>query len=56
MQLAPKYRMPLLLKDVEGLSYKEIKAVLRLPVTTLKIRVVRARHQLRDKLHWTRAS
>lgn len=45
-----KYREVLILKDVEELSYEEIRRVLRLPITTLKIRVVRARAMLRDAL------
>jgi RNA polymerase sigma-70 factor (ECF subfamily) len=46
LQLPDKYRVVVVLKDVEGLSYKEMQAVLRLPITTLKIRVVRARARL----------
>jgi len=42
-----KYREVLILKDVEELPYDEIHAILRLPITTLKIRVVRARHAAR---------
>jgi RNA polymerase sigma-70 factor (ECF subfamily) len=45
-----KYRQVLVLKDVEELSYEEIKAILGLPITTLKIRVVRARGMLRAQL------
>lgn len=45
-----KYREVLILKDVEELSYEEIRRVLHLPITTLKIRVVRARAMLRDAL------
>jgi RNA polymerase sigma-70 factor (ECF subfamily) len=47
LAVPPKYREVLILKDVEELSYEEIRAILRLPVTTLKIRVVRARAMLR---------
>ncbi len=50
LQVPPKYREVLVLKDVEELSYEEIQAILRLPLTTLKIRVVRARAMLRDLL------
>jgi RNA polymerase sigma-70 factor (ECF subfamily) len=42
-----KYREVLVLKDVEELSYEEIRNILGLPITTLKIRVVRARGMLR---------
>ena len=43
LQLPTKYREVLILKDAEDLSYEEIQGILRLPTTTLKIRVVRAR-------------
>jgi RNA polymerase sigma-70 factor (ECF subfamily) len=49
-ELPIKYREVLLLKDVEQLSYQEIRSILRLPVTTLKIRVVRARRRLKQAL------
>ncbi|HVU53367.1 MAG TPA: sigma-70 family RNA polymerase sigma factor [Polyangia bacterium] len=48
LQVAPKYREVLILKDIEELSYEEIHDVLQLPLTTLKIRVVRARAMLRE--------
>jgi RNA polymerase sigma-70 factor (ECF subfamily) len=50
LQVPPKYREVLVLKDVEEMSYEEIQAILHLPVTTLKIRVVRARAMLRALL------
>lgn len=48
--LPPKYREVVVLKDVEGLSYEEIRQIIRLPITTLKIRVVRARAMIRVEL------
>jgi RNA polymerase sigma-70 factor (ECF subfamily) len=48
LRVPTKYREVLILKDVEELSYEEIKSILQLPLTTLKIRVVRARAMLRD--------
>jgi RNA polymerase sigma-70 factor (ECF subfamily) len=45
-----KYREVLVLKDVEELSYEEIREILDLPITTLKIRVVRARAMMRAQL------
>jgi RNA polymerase sigma-70 factor (ECF subfamily) len=45
-----KYREVLVLKDVEDLSYEEIRGILRLPITTLKMRVVRARAMMRAEL------
>jgi len=47
LDVPPKYREVLVLKDVEELPYEEIRAILRLPITTLKIRVIRARAMLR---------
>jgi RNA polymerase sigma-70 factor (ECF subfamily) len=46
--LPTKYREVLVLKDAEELSYEEIRSILQLPITTLKIRVVRARAMLRE--------
>lgn len=40
----------LVLKDVEELSFEEIRAILGRPVTALKIRAVRARRRLREAL------
>jgi RNA polymerase sigma-70 factor (ECF subfamily) len=50
LAVPPKYREVLILKDIEELSYEEIRRVLRLPITTLKIRVVRARAMMREAL------
>lgn len=50
LRVPTKYREVLVLKDVEDLSYEEIRAVLGLPITTLKIRVVRARAMMRTQL------
>lgn len=49
-RLPATYRTALVLKDVEDLSYEEMRSVLRLPITTLKIRVVRARARMRALL------
>lgn len=50
LRLPEKYRTALVLKDVEDLSYEDMRSILRLPITTLKIRVVRARAMMRDAL------
>lgn len=42
------YREPLLLKAVQGLSYREIGRILGLPETTIETRIARGRRQLRD--------
>ncbi|MCD6498817.1 MAG: sigma-70 family RNA polymerase sigma factor [Deltaproteobacteria bacterium] len=49
-ELPEHYRIVVVLKDIEGLSYDEIQSVLDLPVTTLKIRAVRARRKLAARL------
>ena len=48
--LAPLTRACLLLRSVEGLSYKEISQVLELPQSTAMSHVCRARQQLREAL------
>jgi RNA polymerase sigma-70 factor, ECF subfamily len=48
LKLPTKYREVLILRDAEDLSYEEIRGILRLPITTLKIRVVRGRAKLRE--------
>jgi RNA polymerase sigma-70 factor (ECF subfamily) len=45
-----KYRTALVLKDIEDLPYEEIRTIVQRPITTLKIRVVRARKLLRELL------
>jgi len=49
-RLAPKYRAPMVLKHIEGMSYAEISQVLGVSVWALKMRVSRARAQLREML------
>lgn len=49
-RLKPSYREVLVLKDLQGLSYDEIKRITGTPITALKIRAVRARGKLRDEL------
>lgn len=48
--LPERYRVPLVLRDVEGRSYEEIAGMLRLSQGTVKSRISRARAFLRDKL------
>lgn len=47
-KLDAKYREPLVLFFLEDLSYKEIAQILRLPLSTVGIRVKRAKQKLRD--------
>ncbi len=46
--LAPRYRMPVILRHIEGLSYSEIACVLDQPVGTAKANVHRGLALLRD--------
>lgn len=48
--LPPEYRIAILLRHKEGLSYDEIAAVLDLPLGTVKTRVYRGREILRKSL------
>ena len=49
-ELPVDWREVVILKDVHELSYKEIHDILDLPITTLKMRVVRGRAALRKLL------
>lgn len=46
-RLSPKLRTVLILKEVEGLSYEEIAAVLEVSTGTVKSRISRAREEIR---------
>jgi RNA polymerase sigma-70 factor, ECF subfamily len=48
--LPDKYRAPIVLRDIEGLSYEEIAGVMRLGLGTTKSRISRARGLLKEKL------
>lgn len=48
-ELPDGYREPLLLKCVQGMSYKEIGRVMGLPDTTIETRIARARRMLRER-------
>jgi RNA polymerase sigma-70 factor (ECF subfamily) len=49
-QLDEKHRLVFLLRDVEGLSVKETAETLKLSETNVKVRLLRARLQLREQL------
>jgi RNA polymerase sigma-70 factor (ECF subfamily) len=49
-QLEPPFRVTILLREVEGLSYDEIAEVLDVPINTVKTRLYRARLELQSKL------
>jgi RNA polymerase sigma-70 factor (ECF subfamily) len=48
--LPPNFRMPVILADIEGLSYKEIAEALQIPIGTVMSRISRARRQLQHSL------
>ena len=45
--LDPKYREPLILYYIESMDYKEISDILQIPVSTVGVRLARARTQLK---------
>jgi RNA polymerase sigma-70 factor (ECF subfamily) len=48
--LHPRYRLPVVLKDVEGYSQEEIAVMIKRPVGTVKARISRGRAILRKRL------
>lgn len=50
-RLDSEYRAVLVMRDIDGLEYKEISDVLELPIGTVKSRIFRARLALRDELY-----
>ena len=49
-QLSPEFREVIVLREMEGMSYKEIGRVTGTPIGTVMSRLARARRQLRDAL------
>ncbi|MEJ2538607.1 MAG: sigma-70 family RNA polymerase sigma factor [Gemmatimonadota bacterium] len=49
--LPEEFRTPLVLSDVEGLSYQEIAELMSVPVGTVKSRLFRARRRLQQELY-----
>ena len=48
--LPPKYRVPVILRDIEGKTYEEIASILELGLGTTNSRISRARGLLKEKL------
>lgn len=48
-EIEPKYREILVLYYIEDLSYKEIAEILRIPVGTVGVRIMRAKEILKEK-------
>src|SRR2546427_12670953 len=48
--LPVNFRMPVMLADIEGMSYKEIAEALQIPIGTVMSRISRARRQLQHLL------
>src|SRR4051794_24913860 len=49
-QLPPEFREAIVLRELEGLSYKQIAGVTRLPLGTVMSRLARARQRLQQAL------
>jgi len=52
-ELAPEFRDVLFFKELEGLRYEEIAVLLEIPLGTVRSRIHRARHELKEKLSRT---
>jgi RNA polymerase sigma-70 factor (ECF subfamily) len=48
--LHPRYKIPVILKDVEGFSQEEIAQMLKSPLGTIKARISRGRDYLKKEL------
>lgn len=48
--LPPKYRIPIILRDVEGRSYEDVAELMQLGLGTTKSRISRGRGLLKEKL------
>lgn len=49
--LPEEFRIPVVLSDVEGMSYAEIAEILSVPVGTVKSRLFRGRRRLQQRLY-----
>lgn len=49
-ELKPDFRMVVVLRDIEGMTYEEIAGILEISVGTVKSRIARGREMLRGRL------
>ena len=49
-ELPQKLKEPLVLRELEGMSYQEIADALNLPLNTVRTRILRARRSLRERM------
>jgi RNA polymerase sigma-70 factor, ECF subfamily len=49
-ELAEEFRQPLVLKEIDGLSYDDIAQIIDIPIGTVRSRIFRARQELIAKL------
>ncbi len=49
LELPESYREPLLLRCMQGMTYRQISEILDLPETTIETRIARGRRMLREK-------
>lgn len=52
--LPPRYKIPVILKDIEGFSQEEIAQILKKPLGTIKARISRGRKYLKKELKKSR--
>jgi RNA polymerase sigma-70 factor (ECF subfamily) len=48
--LPSEFRIPLVLKEIDGLKYQEIAEIIGCPIGTVRSRIHRARAELRQRL------
>ena len=48
--IAEEFRQPLVLREIDGLSYDEIAKALEIPIGTVRSRIFRARQELTERL------
>ena len=49
-ELAEEFRVPLILREMDGLSYDQIAQTLEIPVGTVRSRIFRARQEISERL------